>query len=146
MTWSSSVTGRITSVLLENPCPYPSEESFMLDPTKHFLMPRHDCAERSSTGMRLSYTHLAQAEAGGGACLGLQDAQVLGLALQDLQALWGVRRRDHDLVEHAGLVVSGAAELADLPGKLCDETQAHAFRSVSALNFIACLHHATQSS
>mmetsp|Transcript_37656 Transcript_37656/g.83841 ORF Transcript_37656/g.83841 Transcript_37656/m.83841 type:complete len:546 (+) Transcript_37656:764-2401(+) len=62
--------------------------------------------------------HLAQGQAAGGARLGLQDAQVLGLTLQGLQASRGVAGSNHDLVEHAGLVVSGGPELADLLGQL----------------------------
>lgn len=62
--------------------------------------------------------HLAQGQARRGARLGLQDAQRLALATQDLQALGRVAGGDDDLVEHAGLAVGGAAELADLAGQL----------------------------
>ena len=61
---------------------------------------------------------LAQLVAAGGARLRLQDAQRLGLALQVGQAVWGVAGGDHYFIEHARAAVRGAAELADLLGKI----------------------------
>ena len=57
--------------------------------------------------------NLAEGSPGGGARRRLQDAQSFALALELGEAGGGVGRRDHDLVEHARLVVGGAAELPD---------------------------------
>ena len=61
---------------------------------------------------------LSQASARRRPRLCLQNAQCLGLALQLGQTLRRVPWSDDDLIEHARLAVSGAAELADLSGQL----------------------------
>mmetsp|Transcript_69225 Transcript_69225/g.219017 ORF Transcript_69225/g.219017 Transcript_69225/m.219017 type:complete len:497 (-) Transcript_69225:383-1873(-) len=62
--------------------------------------------------------NLAQGAAIGGSRGGLEDAERLALALEDLEALGGVGGRHHDLVEHARLPIRGRAELADLAGEV----------------------------